>query len=69
MERLGGKEQLVVCTAASKTFNIAGLQCSAILIPGEKLREKYREILMRQHFMEMNGSYGGGLPKRTGVAG
>lgn len=54
MERLGGKEQLVVCTAASKTFNIAGLQCSAILIPGEKLREKYREILMRQHFMEMN---------------
>lgn len=54
MERLGGKEQLVVCTAASKSFNIAGLQCSAILIPGKELQESYRKILASQHFMEMN---------------
>lgn len=54
MERAGGKERLIVCTSASKSFNIAGLQCSAILIPGGKLREKYQRILKQQHFMEMN---------------
>ena len=31
----------VVCTAPSKTFNIAGLQTSNIFIPNEKLREKF----------------------------
>ena len=54
MEETGGLNQLVVCTAASKSFNIAGLQCSGIIIPDEGLRGKYRRMLMNQHFMEMN---------------
>lgn len=31
----------VICTAASKTFNIAGLQCSNIFIENEELRELF----------------------------
>ena len=36
----------VVCTAPSKTFNIAGLQTSNIFIPNFKLREKFLKELM-----------------------
>lgn len=35
-------EQLIVCTSPSKSFNIAGLQISNIIVPGESLREKFR---------------------------
>ncbi len=34
-------EHAVVCTAPSKTFNIAGLQCSNIVIPNPVLRKRY----------------------------
>lgn len=34
-------DRTIICTAPSKTFNIAGLQCSNIWIPGQELREKY----------------------------
>lgn len=37
------KERTVMCTAPSKTFNIAGLQTSAIWIPGEDARAKFRK--------------------------
>lgn len=36
-------ERTIVCTAASKTFNIAGLQCSNIFIQNEELRKKLIE--------------------------
>ncbi|MBR0093927.1 MAG: pyridoxal phosphate-dependent aminotransferase [Synergistaceae bacterium] len=36
----------VVCTAPSKTFNIAGLQTSNIFIPNAELREKFLRSLM-----------------------
>lgn len=35
-------EQTIVCTAPSKTFNLAGLQVSNIFIPGEDLRKKFQ---------------------------
>lgn len=35
----------IVCTAPSKTFNMAGLHMSNIIIPNEKLRKKYRNTL------------------------
>ena len=35
-------DQTVVCTAPSKTFNLAGLQVSNIFIPGEDLRKKFQ---------------------------
>lgn len=31
----------IICTAASKTFNIAGLQCSNIIIANEKIRSRF----------------------------
>lgn len=37
------KERTVMCTAPSKTFNIAGLQTSSIFIPGEEARAKFRK--------------------------
>lgn len=34
------KNNIAVCTAPSKTFNLAGLQCSNIIIPNVKVRSK-----------------------------
>ncbi len=31
---------IAVCTAPSKTFNLAGMQCSNIIIPSEKMRKR-----------------------------
>lgn len=36
-------EQTIVCTAPSKSFNLAGLQVSNILIPGAALREQFQK--------------------------
>lgn len=33
-------DNIAVCTAPSKTFNLAGLQCSNIIIPNSKIRAK-----------------------------
>ena len=41
-----GEESLqnaVICTSPSKTFNLAGMQISNILIPNEELRARFRE--------------------------
>lgn len=38
----------VVATAPSKTFNIAGLQMSAIIIPNEELREKFQKEIEKR---------------------
>lgn len=35
------RDNCIVCTAISKTFNLAGLSCSNIFVPNEKLREKF----------------------------
>ena len=34
------KNNIAVCTAPSKTFNLAGLQCSNIIIPNDEIRAK-----------------------------
>ena len=39
----GAKDLCVVCTAISKTFNLAGLSCSNIFVPNEALRKKFSE--------------------------
>ena len=33
----------VICTAPSKTFNLAGMQCSNLFVPDEALREKLKK--------------------------
>lgn len=45
---------LITCTAASKTFNIAGLQLSAIVITDEDTRNKYMEKLELTHRDKLN---------------
>lgn len=35
------KERTIICTAPSKTFNIAGMQLSNIFIPSAEIRERY----------------------------
>jgi cystathionine beta-lyase len=42
----------VICTSPSKTFNLAGLQVSCIVIPNEKLRSSFVKIIQR------NGLFG-----------
>lgn len=48
------RENCVVCTAPSKTFSIAGLQMSNIIIPNEKLREKYNREYEKSHISGPN---------------
>lgn len=40
-------QNCIVCTAPSKTFNLAGLQTSNIFIPNEKLRNQYLTYLKK----------------------
>lgn len=44
----------VTCTAPSKTFNIAGLQTSNILIANEKLRKLFIKTLEKTGYYELN---------------
>ena len=39
----------VVCTAPSKTFNLAGLQTAVVTIPNKELREKFDAVLDHLH--------------------
>ena len=40
-------DRIIVCTAPSKSFNLAGLQLSHIFIPDDKMREDFQKELMR----------------------
>lgn len=44
----------ITCIAPSKTFNIAGLQASIIIIPNEELREHFTAVQYRQGFHGLN---------------
>lgn len=44
----------VTCIAPSKTFNIAGLQASASIIPNELLRKQFTKVLQQQGFYSLN---------------
>ena len=45
--------QFVICTAPSKTFNLAGLQISNILIPNEKLRHAFESAVTRTGYSQV----------------
>ncbi len=45
---------VIVCTAPSKSFNIAGLQCSNLFIPDEDLRAKFEKELKMCFAPELN---------------
>ena len=47
-------ENVIVCTAPSKSFNMAGLQVSNIFIPGEDLRNRFKKQLDIVFYHEPN---------------
>lgn len=50
-------EHAVICTAPSKTFNLAGLHTSNIIIPNQKIRDRYRQTL-RESGLPSIGAFG-----------
>ncbi|MEH7387173.1 MalY/PatB family protein [Bacillus sp. JJ1521] len=47
----------ITCTAPSKTFNLAGLQISNIIIPNQELRESFNKAL-EDRFIGMTNTFG-----------
>ena len=47
-------ERSVVCTAPSKTFNLAGLQASNIWVPGQTMREAFRAEVTSAGYSQLN---------------
>ena len=47
-------EKTIICTAPSKTFNLAGLQVSNIWIPGKQLRVKFLKEIDRSGYSQLN---------------
>ena len=47
-------QQAVICTAPSKTFNLAGLQVSNIFIPNYELRRKVRHEINASGYSQLN---------------
>jgi len=44
----------IICTAPSKTFNLAGLQVSNIFIPNKKLRGKFKHEIWATGYSQLN---------------
>jgi len=47
-------QNCVVCTAASKTFNLAGLQTSNLIIPNKELGDMYAATMKIHHLLRAN---------------
>lgn len=47
-------DQAIVCTAPSKTFNLAGLQVSNIWIPNENMRQRFIREIDRTSYSQLN---------------
>lgn len=48
------QDHIVTCVAPSKTFNLAGLQASAIIIPNQSIREAFKETQNRLSINSLN---------------
>jgi len=48
----------IICTAPSKTFNLAGLQISNIIIPDEKIRESFNHTIAHKNGLGIPNSFG-----------
>ena len=47
-------DNVIICTAPSKTFNLAGLQVSNILVPGEELQKRFKRELDIAAYHDVN---------------
>ena len=45
---------MIICTAPSKTFNIAGMQVSNIFIPNKELKQKFDKEMRAVAYLELN---------------
>lgn len=52
-------QRTITCNAPSKTFNLAGLSTSYLIIPNENLRQTYNQILNDQLHLNMGNLFGG----------
>ncbi|MHA2287285.1 MAG: MalY/PatB family protein [Promethearchaeota archaeon] len=52
------EQRTIVCTAPSKTFNLAGLQVSNIIIPNEKLRQSFIHTIVNKNGIGIPNSFG-----------
>jgi cystathionine beta-lyase len=52
------EQKTIVCTAPSKTFNLAGLQVSNIIIPNEKLRQSFIHTIVNKNGIGIPNSFG-----------
>jgi cystathionine beta-lyase len=50
----GGNDLTVLCTAPSKTFNLAGLQVANIFISNPKLQKEFRKEMNRSGYSQLN---------------
>ena len=50
------EDKMIICTAPSKTFNIAGLQASYIVCPDEEIRKEWRNVMTKQMGLDMMAS-------------
>ena len=50
----GLAEQTIICTAPSKTFNLAGLQVSNIWIPSKRIRTAFLKEIDRSGYSQLN---------------
>ena len=48
------KNNIILCTAPTKTFNLAGLQVSNIFIPDKEIREKFQSEIWRTGYSLIN---------------
>ncbi|MEG0133312.1 MAG: MalY/PatB family protein [Clostridium sp.] len=47
-------ENSITCIASHKTFNIAGLEISNVIIPNESLRKRYKQVLLSEGINKPN---------------
>jgi len=52
------EQKTIVCTAPSKTFNLAGLQVSNIIIPNEKMRQSFITTIVHKNGIGIPNSFG-----------
>jgi len=48
------KDRMIVCTSCSKTFNLAGLDASNLIVPGEDLRGRFQDYLYSRYLFGPN---------------
>ena len=48
------EEKMILCTAPSKTFNLAGLQVSNIWVPGKEVRDRFKAEINAAGYSQLN---------------